>query len=327
MLYPLKFTPIYKSKIWGGTKLNEVYSREIPATDIGESWEVTCREDGMSVVSNGTLSGMTMQRLIDTYGNAMLGRIKMPQAFPLLLKFLDVNSDLSVQVHPTAQYIEENAVEGAEEKNEMWYVLYAEDNAHMISGVKSGTTKETLAQAITEGKIEDCLETSPVKTGDVIMIKAGSVHAACAGMLLFELQQSSDTTYRLYDYNRKDASGNLRRLDVDKALGTINYERGVEFLEKPDFIDRTGFSWRRLVKTQFFTLDEILLKTSHRRRNAKDFSILTCVDGEIDIIADGNKTHFCAGETIFMPACIKIYTLIGEGRVLVSSLRPPENYT
>lgn len=327
MLYPVKFNSVYKSKIWGGTKLNEVYAREIPGTDIGEAWEITCREDGMGTVANGPLQGMTFGRLLETYKSAITGHIRLKAgAFPLLLKLLDVNSDLSVQVHPTAEYIKENGFETEEEKNEMWYVLYAEDNARMVSGLKKGITKEIFADAVREGKVEDCLEISPVKTGDVIMIRAGSVHAACAGMLLFELQQSSDTTYRIYDYNRKDSNGNCRRLDVEKALGAINYESGVRFLEKPELVARTGFSWRRLAKCPEFTLDELVIDSAYMCKNNKSFAILTCIKGSAVVKGNSVSTEIKEGESVLIPACLKVYTVVGECTVLHSSLKPPANF-
>lgn len=327
MLYPIKFTPVYKSKIWGGTKLNEVYGREIPGTDIGEAWEITCRDDGMSVIANGDLQGMSFSRLLETYGAAIVGRTKIENnRFPLLLKLLDVNSDLSVQVHPTIEYIEENNLQGEEEKNEMWYVLYAEDTARMVSGIKPGVTKEKLEEAIAADRIEDYLKVSPVKTGDVIMIKAGNVHAACAGMLLFELQQSSDTTYRLYDYKRKDSNGNERRLDVDKALGTINYNDGVNFVKKPEFIEHNSFAWRRLIKNKYFTLDELRINGRYIGKTRKNFCIMTCIKGSAVVRGNWVNVDVCEGESVLMPACIDVYTVTGECTMLCSSVNPPVSY-
>ncbi len=329
MLYPIKFTSVYKSKIWGGSKLREIYSRQIPTSDIGEAWEVSCREDGMSVVANGSLQGMPFSRLMETYGTAITGEGHYDKGFPLLLKLLDVNSDLSVQVHPTAEYIKKNSLEGEEEKNEMWYVLNAEDNATMISGVKPGITKERLRAAIEEGKLEACLERSPVKTGDVILIKTGSVHAACSGMLLFELQQSSDTTYRLYDYGRKDSNGMERRLDVDKALGTVNLDRGVEFIQKPDYAVRNDFMWRRLLKTKEFTLDE--LKINHdglyRCKNNKSFGIYTSISGSGIIRSNGVSAEIGEGESVFIPTCLEKYVITGNCTLLFSSVKPPVSFS
>ncbi len=324
MLYPIKFTPVYKSRIWGGTKLNEIYSRVIPSTDIGEAWEVCCRDDGMSVVSNGDLQGMPFDRLIDTYGSAIYGHIRMPGGrFPLMLKLLDVNSDLSVQVHPTEEYILNNSIPNDEEKNEMWYVLSAEDNASVICGLRQGTTKESLQEAINEDKIESVLERMPVKTGDVIMIPAGSVHAAGTGMLLFELQQSSDTTYRLYDYKRKDASGKERRLDIDKALGTINYGSSAYKVEQKEFVDRANFSWRRVFQCDLFCLDELEIRDGvYRCRNNKDFVIYTCIKGVACIQGNSVSVELAEGESCFIPACLTNYGITGECRVLASSVRP-----
>ncbi len=327
MLYPIKFTPVYKSKIWGGTKLNEVYAREIPGTDIGEAWEITCRDDGMGVVQNGPLQGMEFSRLLETYKNAITGHIRLKEGeFPLLLKLLDVNSDLSVQVHPTLAFIEENNLIGEEEKNEMWYVLYAEDNARMVSGLKSGVTRDVFAAAVKEERIEDCLEFSPVKTGDVIMIRAGSVHAACAGMFLFELQQSSDTTYRIYDYRRKDQNGNERRLDVEKALDTINYEKGVDFLTKPEYTERQGYRWRRLAECKEFALTEVEIDENYICKKNKTMQILTSLKGNTVVKANGVEAELKEGESVLIPACLKIYTVMGACKLLCSTVKIPTNF-
>ncbi len=327
MLYPIKFTPVYKSKIWGGTKLSEVYAREIPGTDIGEAWEITCRDDGMGIVQNGPLQGMEFARLFETYKTAITGHIKLPDGkFPLLLKLLDVNSDLSVQVHPTLDFIKKNSLSGEEEKNEMWYVLYAEDTARMVSGLKDGVTRDIFAEAVKDERIEDCLEFTPVKTGDVIMIRAGSVHAACAGMFLFELQQSSDTTYRIYDYRRKDQNGNERRLDVEKALDTINYEKGVTFLPKPEFTERQGFRWRRLAECPEFYLTEVEVDSVYMCRNNKTLQILTSLKGNTVIKGNSVEVELKEGESVMIPACLKIYTVIGGCTLLCSTIKPPPNF-
>lgn len=325
MLYPIKFTPVYKSKIWGGSKLNEIYSRQIPATDIGEAWEISCRDDGMCTVANGPLQGMPFDRLIETYGAAIYGNIKITDGkFPLLLKLLDVNTDLSVQVHPSKAFIDENGLDGEEEKNEVWYVLNAEDNASIVSGLKPGITREKLKNAIDEGKVEACLERTPVKTGDVVMIRTGSVHAACSGMLLFELQQSSDTTYRLYDYNRRDSAGNLRRLDVEKALGAIDYEGGAEFVERPECITKAGVKWSRLVKCNSFCLDEIEVDGLFRTNGNKNLGVFTVIKGEAVVRGNSVSVSLGEGESVFIPACLDKYVITGTCTLLYSSIKPRE---
>lgn len=329
MLYPIKFTPVYKSKIWGGSKLNEFYSRHITATDIGESWEVSCRDDGMCNVSNGPLQGMSFGRLLETYGSAITGTRLPRDKFPLLLKILDVNTDLSVQVHPDTNYIANNRLTDAEEKNEMWYVLNAEDNATMVSGLKQGVTHEKLLDAIKSNKIESCLERSPVKTGDVIMIKTGCVHAAGAGVLLYELQQSSDTTYRLYDYERRDSNGNLRQLDIDKALNAINYEQSsVEFVNIPDYVQRPDYKIRTLIKNKSFCIDEVLLEDGLLRfRNNKNFTVYTVIKGNAVVRGNGVDVEMNEGESVFIPACLNRYVINGNCTLLCASAKTSINYT
>lgn len=329
MLYPIKFTSIYKSKIWGGSKLNEIYSRHITATDIGEAWEVSCRNDGMCSVANGPLQGMSFGRLLETYGSAITGTRLPRNKFPLLLKILDVNTDLSVQVHPNAEYITDNFLSDAEEKNEMWYVLNAEDNATMVSGLKHGVTREKLSEAIQNNRIEACLERSPVKTGDVIMIKTGCVHAACAGMLLYELQQSSDTTYRLYDYGRRDSLGNLRKLDINKALDSINYSQSnVEFVNIPEYTQRTDYKIRTLIKNKSFCIDEVVLDDGFLRfRNNKNFGIYTAIKGNAVVRSNSVEVEIKEGESVFIPACLNRYVILGECTLLHASAKSSINYT
>lgn len=329
MLYPIKFTPIYKSKIWGGSKLNEVYSRHITATDIGEAWEISCRSDGMCNVANGPLQGMPFGRLLETYGSAITGTRIPHDKFPLLLKLLDVNTDLSVQVHPSIEYITDNLLFDEEEKNEMWYVLNAEDNATLVSGLKSGITREKLRESIQNGRIEACLERSHVKTGDVIMIKTGCVHAACAGMLLYELQQSSDTTYRLYDYGRRDSHGELRKLDVDKALDAINYSQScVEFVQISEYTQKPDYKIRALIKNKSFCIDEVLLENNLMRfRNNRNFGIYTAVKGNALVRSNAVEVEIKEGESVFIPACLNRYTVSGECTLLHAAAKSLINYT
>lgn len=329
MLYPIKFTSVYKSKIWGGSKLNEIYSRHITATDIGEAWEVSCRNDGMCNVANGPLQGMSFGRLLETYGSAITGTRLPRNKFPLLLKILDVNTDLSVQVHPSAEYIANKFLSDAEEKNEMWYVLNAEDNATMVSGLKPGITREKLSESIQNGRIEACLERTPVKTGDVIMIKTGCVHAACAGMLLYELQQSSDTTYRLYDYGRRDFLGNFRRLDIENALDAIDYaQSNAEFVNIPEYTQRTDYKIRTLIKNKSFCIDEVQLNGGFLRfRSNKNFGIYTAIKGSAIVRSNSVEVEIKEGESVLIPACLNRYVITGECTLLHASSKSSINYT
>ena len=204
MSYPLLFEPILKEKIWGGDTLYKKYGMDLPSPNIGESWNIACHENGMSVVANGSLKGKTLEEVIHLRGRALLGTSlgdEHIEKFPLLIKILDATDILSVQVHPDDTYakIHENGELG---KTEMWYVIDAKPDASLVYGVKEGTTREEFKAAIEGGYLEKYLKRLEVESGDVVFMPAGMVHAIGAGILICEIQQNSDTTYRVYDWNR-----------------------------------------------------------------------------------------------------------------------------
>jgi len=224
-LYPLKFGKVYKDYIWGGRNLDKI-GKELPSSgNVAESWELSCHKNGMSTISNGEYSGMTLEEYINKFGCEAIGKA-LPQKdldkFPLLIKFIDANDSLSVQVHPSDEYAFKNE-NGELGKNEMWYILSAESEATLVAGVANGVTKESFAEAIKNNTVEECLNYIQVKEGDFINIPDGLVHAIGKGIILAEVQQNSDTTYRVYDYNRVGADGKTRPLHVEKSLETINF--------------------------------------------------------------------------------------------------------
>ena len=236
MFYPIKFKALYKDYVWGGRNLPRI-GKEIPEEGkVAESWELSCHKNGTSVIANGIFEGTELTGLIEKYGRQVIGTAldeKHVKKFPLLIKFIDANDRLSVQVHPTDEYafVHENGELG---KNEMWYIISAEPGATLVAGVKEGVTKEIFAKAIEEGKVEECLNSIAVKEGDIINIPAGLVHAIGKGIILAEVQQNSDTTYRVYDYGRLGADGKPRELHVEKSLETIDFSMKSEIIEKSD---------------------------------------------------------------------------------------------
>ena len=225
-IYPLTFAPVFRNYIWGGRNLETILGRKIPEGTIAESWDISGHPSSPTAVDVGPLAGQTLPEVLSLLGldlvghrsQAMLDRGK----FPLLVKILDANKPLSVQVHPKDEYanLHENGELG---KTEMWYILHAKPEARLIYGLKSDITPDTFRHAIASGTLETCLHELPVKAGDAIFIPAGSVHALKEGIILAEIQQNSDTTYRVYDWNRLGTDGKPRPLHIDKALDVINF--------------------------------------------------------------------------------------------------------
>lgn len=260
-LYPLIFEPIFKDYIWGGRNLEKL-GRKIPAEGVtAESWEIAAHKDGTTVVANGALAGKSLTELLAEYGIDLIGRNNTwalaRNKFPLLIKLLDANRPLSVQVHPKDDYAlkhEDNELG----KTEMWVILHAEPNARVIIGVKKGTTPENFRQAIVDGDLEKYLHSIPVRTGDHIDVPAGTLHAIMDGVIIAEIQQNSNTTYRVYDWNRTGADGKPRPLHVDKALDVINFEQVEPILRAPKLVaDNNGICRSILVHNQYFTTERI----------------------------------------------------------------------
>jgi len=225
MLYPLKFDPIYKQIIWGGTNISKYFHRGIILDSVAESWELCCREDGISIVSSGILKGMSLQDAIYKYKDKLLGKktyLNFGSKFPLLIKIIDANESLSVQVHPNDAYARIN--DDSCGKNELWYILDAKKKAEIIFGVKKDETKAEFSVAVSENKIEQTLNRVAASKGDVFYVPAGKVHAILSGILIAEIQQNSNTTYRIYDWGRVDVGGKSRALNTAQALDVIDFD-------------------------------------------------------------------------------------------------------
>ena len=223
MLYPLKFEPVLKEKVWGGRALERRLGKDLPLEKrIGESWELSTVEGSVSVISNGEFAGRTLAGLIEEFPGEVMGDLAGTcEGFPLLYKFIDALDDLSVQVHPDAAAAA--SVPGAREKSEGWFVVHSEPGARLIVGLEPGVSREDFKRMLDAGGIEDALHSVDVKAGDAVFIPAGTVHAICRGVLLYEVQQASDTTFRVWDYNRPGLDGNPRELHVAEALDAIRF--------------------------------------------------------------------------------------------------------
>ncbi len=320
MSYPLLFEPILKEKIWGGDTLYKKYGMDLPSPNIGESWNIACHENGMSVVANGSLKGKTLEEVIHLRGRALLGTSlgdEHIEKFPLLIKILDATDILSVQVHPDDTYakIHENGELG---KTEMWYVIDAKPDASLVYGVKEGTTREEFKAAIEGGYLEKYLKRLEVESGDVVFMPAGMVHAIGAGILICEIQQNSDTTYRVYDWNRVGDDGKPRDLHIDKALDVIDFE-GRYNREKLDGLTIDNGKNRRTyyIASRYFAIEKLeIIESVNEYADGSKFFCLSAVEGSGTIVYDGGTVPFRGGQSILIPADMGHYTIEGDCTII-----------
>lgn len=300
-LYPLKFTPIVKDKIWGGKKLNEVLHKPTSSLSCGESWEISGVPGDVSVVAKGALAGTSLTKLIATYKSDLLGNTpyaKFGTEFPLLIKFIDANQDLSIQVHPNDTLAKKR--HNSFGKTEMWYVIQADEGASLISGFSKPTSKEEYLSYFNADNLTQLLNKEMVTADDVFYLPAGRVHTIGKGLLIAEIQQTSDITYRIYDFDRVDDQGNKRALHVEEALDAI------DFSYNPPY--KTAYnkeaSQVQLQKSPYFTTNRLLLSQIEERdyTTLDSFVILMCLKGKGSIKWQGNTLSYAVGETILVPA-------------------------
>ncbi|TLX76977.1 mannose-6-phosphate isomerase [Labilibacter sediminis] len=302
LLYPLKFTPILKEKIWGGNKLKSVLNKSSSKDKLGESWEISGIEGDVSVVKNGFLAGNTLDEVIEIYMSEIVGEPvfnKFNKEFPLLFKFIDANQDLSIQVHPNDELSKER--HNAYGKTEMWYIIDTEPESQLISGFTKKTNKEEYLKSLKEGTLTSLLKAHDVKPGYTFFIPAGDVHAIGAGVLLAEIQQTSDVTYRIYDYDRKDAEGNTRELHTELAVDAIDYERTNEKVSYTEKLD----SQTVLATCPYFTTNLLHFKGQIEKDVyiLNSFVVYMCVEGNAVIKYGDEETEtITKGETVLIPA-------------------------
>lgn len=321
MIYPLKFIPIYKNIIWGGRNIEKKFNRHIPAGKVAESWEICCRKEGISVVASGIYKGMNLYDLINKYKEKLLGSevySSFSNNFPFILKIIDANDKLSVQVHPGDDYKE--LEDGESRKTEMWYIIDAKPGAQIVYGLKDGVTKEEFADAVKSKDIKRTLNFVNVKKGDYFYIPGGTVHAILDGILIAEIQQNSNTTYRVYDWDRVDDRGNSRELHITKALNAISFNNADELtrLEKPLPVHKcSDFSSRELVTSKHFTVKEIDIKGKyHDTADGTKFFMYMNLEGSGTIRYSGGEEEVNPGDTILIPATLGEYNLNGNIKVL-----------
>ena len=268
---PLLFKPIFQERIWGGRKLAELFGKDLPASKrIGESWEIVDRSEAQSVVANGPLRDKTLHELWTQDREPIFGKVPDTDRFPWLIKLLDAQEKLSLQVHPT----EEGAkVLGGEPKTEFWYVAAADPNAKLYVGLRASLTREEFRDAVKQGRVADCVHKIPVKAGDAMLLPAGRFHAVGGGNLLVEIQQNSDTTYRVFDWNRLDDQDRPRQLHVDQALQSIDFDDVA-----PSLIEPRG---ELLVKHELFEIQKWTLNTPREIAPPGQFAIVCCLSGSV----------------------------------------------
>ena len=312
--YPLQFAPILKERIWGGEKLKTILNKPITSNITGESWELSTVEGDVSVVANGILKGKSLMNLIDEIPNEILGTKvyeRFGKQFPLLFKYLDAREDLSIQVHPNDKLAKER--HNSFGKTEMWYVTQADADARIIVGFKEDSSKEEYLKHLNDKTLVSILDDVKAKPGDVFFLETGTVHAIGAGLVVAEIQQTSDITYRLYDFDRKDAQGNTRELHVDLALDAINYNK-VETQKKYETKTNTS---NVVVDCPYFTTNFIPLENKVEvSKSGETFTVYMCIEGSFEIEYNGFKQSYIKGDTVLVPAEINAFILTGKASIL-----------
>jgi mannose-6-phosphate isomerase len=316
-LYPLRFAPILRRLIWGGRRLGTVLHKPIgDETDYAESWELSDYHDQVSVIEDGSLTGTTIRDLIHSRGLELLGpALGRRDQFPLLVKFIDAREALSVQVHPNDELGRQLSNDNG--KTETWVIIAAEPGSAIYAGLKTGVGRDELAAAIQSGEVERLLHRFPARPGDCVLIEAGTVHAIGAGVLLAEIQEMSDATYRVYDWGRKGPDGKPRALHVQEALQAIDFGRGpVNPLEpKVETID--GGRRERLSRSPYFALERLTLEQPATVGDSERFTILMSLAGCADVRHGGASARLDFGQTLLLPAALGTCEVSPRGHAVV----------
>ncbi len=304
-LYPLKFHPILKERLWGGTRLGTQLNKPITSDITGESWELSGVRGDVSLVSNGALEGTSLNTLIQSRANELLGASvveRFGKEFPILIKFIDAKQDLSIQLHPNDALAKER--HNSFGKTEMWYIMDAEADANLIVGFNQAVSKEQYVKSLESNSLLDYMNYEKVGPGDTFFINTGKIHAIGAGVLLAEIQQTSDVTYRVFDFNRRDKEGNLRELHTELALDAIDFEQKDDFKvsytkEKNEINPMVACPY---FNTNFLHLESDLVQDVSSRDS---FTIYMCVEGEAKVSNESGVTSVQKGETVLLPASSK----------------------
>lgn len=313
-LYPLQFAPILKERIWGGEKLKTILNKPISSNITGESWEISTVEGDVSMVANGDLAGKSLNDLIASNPDEVLGTAvhkKFGKQFPLLFKYLDAREDLSIQVHPNDELAKKR--HNSFGKTEMWYVLQADQGSKLIVGFKEDSNASDYLENLKNKTLLSILDYVDVQLGDVFFLETGTVHAIGAGLVIAEIQQTSDITYRLYDFDRVDAAGNERELHVDLALDAINYNK----IDTYKSYEKKPNQSNSVVDCPYFTTNFIPLDgTVEVNKSGESFTVYMCVASEFELEYQETKFKYKKGDTVLIPAAIKSFILTGKASIL-----------
>jgi mannose-6-phosphate isomerase len=316
--YPLTFTPILKDRIWGGNKLKTYLNKPIVSETTGESWEISTVPGDISVVNSGVLKGKNINDIIDLYPNEILGKFviaRFGKHFPLLFKFIDAKEDLSIQLHPNDDLAKER--HDSFGKTEMWYVMQADESARLVVGFKKDSTKEEYLKHLESKNLVALLNESPVKKGDVFFLETGTIHAIGAGVMVAEIQQTSDITYRIYDWDRVDVTGKGRELHTELALEAINYTATPVKIEYTEEVNNSI----PVVNCSYFITNIIALQDCFIwKRKKQAFTVFMCTNGQFEMVVNGEILRYNMGDTILIPAIIEHVTLKGKATLLEISI-------
>ena len=308
-MYPIRFENLYYEKIWGGRDF-EAFRDNMPDGELGETWDIACHPNGTGIVANGELKGIKFDELINKLGHDLVGNKITLEKLPLLIKLISSKEKLSVQVHPGDEYAAKHECDYG--KTEAWYVMDAKLGASLIVGTKN-CTKEEFEEAIKNNKVEEYLNKIEVKKGDCFLINSGLVHAICEGVIIAEIQQNSDVTYRVYDYGRP------REIHVEKALDVINFDLQCENLSEKTEEEFDGYSHILLCKNEYFGIEKITIDSQYNDiSDIEKFDMLTCVDGEGTIEGKDFTERIRTGDSYLIPASLGEYTIRGKAIILKS---------
>ncbi|MCI0492542.1 MAG: class I mannose-6-phosphate isomerase [Planctomycetes bacterium] len=310
----LRFQPIFREDLWGGRRLASELGKSLGAGDCyAESWEIVDHGTDQSVVVDGPRAGTTLHELVIQDGESLFGRHHPQRHFPLLFKFLDARQALSVQVHPNDE--QASRIDPPDSgKTEAWVVLAAEPNSKIYAGLKPGVDRTQLERELANGTCDECLHQFEPQVGDCVLIRAGTVHALGAGLVIAEIQQASDTTYRLFDWNHVDHHGKPRPLHIQESLATIDYSRGPVGPQTPQPTDRPHVE--RLVECDKFVLDRWQIDGPVTLCGQNRFHLLALVQGSTTLVGGGSSHSLRRGDTILIPACCEIAAMTPQGRAV-----------
>lgn len=312
-MYPMKLSPALKDNLWGGTRLKTEYKIETELAVVAEAWVFSGHKDGSSTVVNGEYAGLTLPETVEKLGPSCLGTNgKIFDFFPILIKLIDAKDDLSIQVHPSDEYA--LRVEGEYGKTEMWYVVDCDPGAYLYYGFNRTINKEEFSLRIADNTLTDVLNKVEVKKGDCLFIPSGTIHAIGGGILIAEIQQNSNTTYRVSDYGRRGPDGKLRELHVDKAIDVTDLNPPAESYGQVGMAEGKA----RLVSCEYFTVDKLMVTTETTVCAGKEsFAALLLLDGDLTV---GNSDTVCMkpGDCVFLPAGLGDVKITGTGALIVS---------